>query len=155
MGSLIWIILTSVILIALAIALVWYLVNNWLNINKRLCSYVDVPTSNADQKIYYKVANTDANKELFNAKIEDLTVYAMGNPVKKAKVKSIENERYAFHIEFPENITHMELLQLVGGVKYERIEISTDDGKTRIHLPTRSVKIGKKIDYQLIKKNKN
>ncbi len=133
------------ILILIIVGYVAYiLVNRYLVIHKRLALYGDIKKSVETKRIHLILDNVENKPELWNAHEDDLTLVSMGSTIPAAFVRASDGTK-RYEIVYGEKLSHLEILSLVGGVKYNKMFISNDGGETLFHANSVSDKTAKSI----------
>lgn len=142
----------EVALIVLSLALVflivgyfaWIKIDKYIKLNIKLAVYGDMKTSIEKKRIHLNLTNVERYPDLWNAHEHDLTLISMGSTIPAAFVRLSDGTK-GYQIIYGEKLSHLEILSLVGGVKYNKMFISPDGGETLFHANSISDKDAKHI----------
>ncbi len=145
------ILLTICILLVLGIVVgfIYFKVNKYLNINKRMGVYADMPMSIKNNSMYLNFVNIKEDSMFLSASEDDLKMFAMGTPIEAVFYRSKDVPNGLKINVNPPSLSNMQFLSLIGGVKYNAFEMSYDNGETRIKVNSVKDSIAKGITQKM------
>ncbi len=137
--NIIWMILFIILVLGTALAaLTFYLLKRrCLRVN--LGMYLNVPKTKETGKLTVTIINIDRNQELFESNLKEFKLILLGRMTEKIsfeKNKEIFGSINAIHSE---EWTTEDVIGFVGAIKYQKIFITPDNGRTTYKV--RSIKV--------------
>lgn len=159
----IWGIVAIAIILSIAIfATVVYIKRIYIEKTKILIA-TDIPYSMKNNTLYINCYNVDKYEELWKAHESDLRIYAVGMEIPSIfyKIPSITN---GYKIAYSSSLTNQQVLAIIAATKYNKFELSSDEGLTRIKvhvkkddeahkIVNRIMRITEEIDYSRTRSN--
>lgn len=143
------ILITLLIVLLMALgAVVYYFINEWLNINVRMAVYADMAASLKNESIFLNFVNVSKNIDFWNAHEADLKLYAMGTPIEAVFYRSPDVPN-GYKIAYATSLSNIEVLSLIGAVKYNKFEVSWNGGATRVKVNSIKDSVAKKVSKKM------
>lgn len=152
--SIIWVILAIIFVIFTICSIAWYYIDQYIKAHIKIATYVDIPLSMKNNTIYINCINVKRYPDLWEAHESDLKIYAMGMVIPSIFFKSSDVPN-GYKIAYSSTLSNIEVMSLMAAVKYNKFELSADDGVTKYPINSIDDKAAKKIANKLHALNSN
>ncbi len=137
--NIIWMILFIILVLGAAIAGITFFLLKRRCLRENLGIYLNVPETKKSGQMTLTIINVDKNPELFDLNLKELKLILLGRMSEEVVFErnpSIYGSINAVHS--PDFVTE-DVISLVGAIKYQKIFITPDNGKTKYKV--RSIKV--------------